>query len=50
MFSKHVVLNMDNIRQERLSEGTALNLNKIHEKKKFGTHVKESMAFKDLKK
>ena len=57
--SKHVVLimriiniiiiNMDDIRQERLNKGPILKLNKrLKQKslnKEFGTNVKESMAF-----
>ena len=64
MFSKHVILimriiiriviNMDDIRQEKVNEGPILNLNKRLKQnsrnKKFGTRVKESMAFKVLKK
>ena len=45
---------MDDIRQERVSKGPILNLNKRHKQnsqnKKIDTRVKESMAFKVLKK
>ena len=45
---------MDDIRQERSNEGPTLKLNKRFKqtslKSKFGTHVKESMAFQVLKK
>ena len=64
VFSKHVVLimriiiliiiNMDDIRQERFSEGPILNLDKSLKQnsrnKKFVTRVKEFMVFKVLKK
>ena len=33
------------MRQERPDEGATLELNKTSRNKKFGTHVKESMAF-----
>ena len=38
------------MRQERSDEGATLELNKTSINKKFGTHVKESMAFYALKK
>ena len=45
---------MDDIRQERSSEGPTLKLNKRFKEmslnKKFGTYVKESMTFQALKK
>ena len=40
----------DHMRQERSDEGATLELNKTSINKKFGTHVKESMAFYALKK
>ena len=44
---------MDDIRQKRSNEGPGLKLNKRFTKtsinKKFGTHVKEPMAFQALK-
>ena len=45
---------MDDIRQERFDERPTLKLNKRFKQtslnKKFGTHVKESMALQALKK
>ena len=45
---------MNDIRQERSDEGPTLKLNKRFKwtslNKKFGAHVKESMAFEGLKK
>ena len=45
---------MDDIRQERCNEGPTLKLNKRFKQaslnKKFGTHVKKSMAFQTFKK
>ena len=44
-----IIVNMDDIRQERPNESPILNLNKRLKqkslKKIFSTHVKESMAF-----
>ena len=64
MFSKHdvlimwiiirIIINMDGIEQEKLSEGPILSLNerlKLNSRnKKFVTCIKESMNFKVLKK
>ena len=45
----NIIINLDNIRAERPNEGPILKLNDRPKKrllnKKFGTHVKESMAF-----
>ena len=50
----NIIINMDDIRQERPNEGPILKLNKKLKqnslKKEFGTSVKESMAFQALKK
>ena len=50
----NIIINADDIRQERSNEGPTLKLNKTFKQtslnKKFGTHVKESMAFHALKK
>ena len=50
----NIIINMDDIRQERPNEGPILKLNKKLKqnslKKVFGTSVKESMAFQALKK
>ena len=49
-----MILNMDNIRQERPIVGQILNIHKINLRQPlseaFGTNVKKSMAFKTLKK
>ena len=49
-----IIINMENIRQERLTKGLILNFNKKHKEisrnNKFVTRVKESMAFTVLKK
>ena len=49
-----IKINMDDIRQERSNEGPTLKLNKRFKQtslsKKFGTHVRDSMPFKVLKK
>ena len=48
-----MILNMDNIRQERSNEGQILKVNKKFYRqslnKKFRTHVKKTMAFKNFK-
>ena len=48
-----IIINVDGIRQERLTEGSILDLNKRlkqnSQNKKFTTHVKDSMAFKARK-
>ena len=50
----NVIINMDDIRKEKSNKGPTLTLNKRIKqtslKKKFGTHVKESVAFQVLKK
>ena len=50
----HIIINMDDMRQERTSEGPILNLIKRLKQnslnKKFDTYVKGSMVFKILKK
>ena len=44
-----IIINMDDIRQERPNESPILKLNKSLKyrslKKKFGPHIKESMVF-----
>ena len=49
-----IITNTDDIRQEKLSEGPILSLNKRHKQhslnKKVDAGVKESMDFKVLKK
>ena len=48
-----IIINIDDIEQERFSEGSILSLNKRIKQnsrnKKFVTRVKESMAFEVLK-
>ena len=48
-----MILNMDNIRQERSDEGQILKINKKFYRqslnKTFHTHVKKPMAFKNFK-
>ena len=50
----NVIINVDDIRQEESDEGLTLSLNKRFKptslNKKFGTHVKESVALQALKK
>ena len=50
----NMIINMEDIRQERTSEDPILKLKKRLKEmalnKKFGTHVKDSMAFQALKK
>ena len=50
----NVIINMDDIRQERSNEGPILKLNKRFKykslNKNIGTKIKESMAFQALKK
>ena len=50
----NIKLDMNDIRQERSDEGPTLKLNKRFKwtsfNKKFGAHIKESMAFEGLKK
>ena len=50
----NMIINMDDIKQERPNKGPILKLNKRLEKtslnKKFDTHIKEFMVFQTLKK
>ena len=50
----NIIMNMDDIRQERSNKEPTLKLNKRFKQaslnKKFGTHVRESMIFQALKK
>ena len=50
----NMIINMDDIRQERTSEDPILKLKKRLKEmplnKKYGTHVKDSMVFQALKK
>ena len=50
----NVIINMDDIKQERSDEGPNLKLNKRFNykslRKKLDTHVKESMALQALEK